>query len=255
MDWHAFVLGVVASIVANLLAAAFVWRRIGRFGSALRSYMRVGSRLVQGGLSNFYQSRADYVRHREVGTLGGYLALAQQRVVLVGVWMAQGMEMENIVNDLRKLLIERRAMQINIALVDPRSHMIPALVTYLDVSPEEVRARTSQALAKLVALRDDTAETAKGRFDVRTYDIIPSFSSIILDPDTEDCRIQIDIKAFGQPRSNSFAFEFSGGGKYMVELLKDSVERWFAASSPINATVLEALSLPHASNQSGQPPQ
>ena len=245
MDLKAFILGVVSSLVSAIILAIFLRFKTGiDFSSALIKYViQLYKRLSGVGFSNFYASRADYIRFRGAARLGDYLSFAQQKIVLIGLWMAHGVEIEGVINHIKNLIEQRPALHIGIALLDPDAVVLDSLGQYLNINADEIKTRINMAFGKLIEMKETLSENDKLRIDLRTYNSLPTFSSILIDPDADSCRIQIDIKVYQEARHNSFSLEFKGHGKYMYELLANAAQRQF-----YNAIHFDSRRLDHPNN-------
>lgn len=237
MDITAFALGVAASILATVLLSILFWfkTRIRFSWSIFSSVFNLHRRFKEIGFINFYSSRADYVRYRKADKLGDYLGFANHQVYLIGLWIANSIEIDGVINDIKNLLNKKPTLKINIALIDPNSQIISSIANYLDIEVKEAKTRVTLSLNKLIKLKTSLDKSLKNRLEIRTYQTLPSFATILLDPDTDNCRVQIDFKIYHQPRHNSFSIEFTGKGKYMVEILKNSAVKFFYDSEEINA--------------------
>lgn len=209
LEWIKSVLSelTVAAISAAITAAG-TWiflqyrRRRGRSKLALR--------LRETGISNIYASRDDYVRYRDAGDLPSFLSLAKKSVTIIGHWMAQGTEIQGVAESIAALVLPPKRLKVEIALVNPRSAIVPALAQYLGLSEAETTSRIEQSLMKLHLARLRLGDEERKRMRLLVYDTLPVASIIMLDPDEASGRIQVDVKLFKQPRQHSFTFEVRG---------------------------------------------
>lgn len=178
-----------------------IWRFLSRHADAHR-------RLEESGFTNFFASRADYVRYR--GDLIDYLSLAKTSVRVAGYWFAHGTEMAGLADAIADLVRPPKNLQITIAVIDPNACYLDELARYLDMEPDEVRSRVQMSLKRLWAARGLLSKPEQERFALKVYDTIPIASVIMVDPEEPDGRLQIDLKPYKVPRSQSFAFELSG---------------------------------------------
>lgn len=190
--------------------------------------------MLDSGLFQIYTSRADYARYRGADKLTDYIAFGTHRVVIISLWMAQSIETDGFTQQLKALLERKTKLHVDIALLSPASAALPQLARHLDMTVDDARHRIEQSLMALHQMREHLAPSAKPRMGLRVYDSLPAFTTIIIDPDEDDCRVQIDLKPYRQPRHNSFAIEFKGCGKYMVELLRNAGSACFEDAHPYN---------------------
>jgi hypothetical protein len=224
MDWIALMLGVASSVIAAILVALFARSR-GWLSFSWRSYSRRHSlykRMERAGVTNFYASRDDFVKHRGAPRLLDYLSLARKSIGIAAYWMAHGVEMEGIAQGLAEMTRSPRNLQISVAIINPTAPYIGALASYLNMESRELIVRAQSSLDKLWEAREHLSPEERARFRLRVYDTPPIASVIILDAEESDGRVQIDIKAYKTPRHDSFAFELQREGHYLYELCRDA---------------------------------
>ncbi|MFF5288788.1 hypothetical protein [Paractinoplanes globisporus] len=188
-------------------------------GAARRSkHQRLASRLEEAGFTNLFINRGDYKEYRGIETLMGYLATARRSVLVVGYWMAQGREIEDL-KDLGAMVLHRPDFQIRIAIIDPVGPHIDSLAEHLGESPERVTQNCKATLDKLIQVRRKLPGEAQQRMIVKTYTSTAVASIIVLDEGEPDARAQIDIKLYRTVRRNSVGFETTGTGKDLYESL------------------------------------
>lgn len=214
-DFAAEISIVALSFVSGYLL--FLYRRV-------RGKYKLALRLSEIGVSNIYADRNDYVRYRDAADFSSFLSLANRRIIIVGHWMAQGTETQGIAEAIAGLVKSPKRLAIDIALVNPKSSIIPSFAHYLGLSETETAFRIEQSLIKLHQAKSTLNDEEKGRMRLLVYNTFPVASVIMLDPDETEGRIQIDIKLFKQPRQNSFTFEVRGN----TPLYERFRESWYS---------------------------
>ena len=227
-----FLLGVAASVSAAGLVAivAVLWRSR---SSSLRSQLTGWSasrRLAEAGLSNFYRSRADYARYRNSADLGGFLRLAERSVHMVSYWLAQGVEMEHLGAGLKDLILSRQHLTVTISVIDPDAPFIGLLADHLGLPDEQIVQRIRGSLTVLDGVRTALPSEERHRLRLLTSTALPVASFILLDVDEPGGRIQMDVKPFRLPRSQSVTFEFRGTDTYLYKTLRGSALQVLAAA-------------------------
>ncbi|TQM82828.1 hypothetical protein FHX81_5239 [Saccharothrix saharensis] len=248
-------IGVVGGILSAAAVALLVrWNRrliVPMRGSRHRRNLAV--RMTRAGLSNFYASRADYGRYRNAARLSDYLAFARNRVLISAYWMAQGAEMEGVVDEIELLVRGPNKISFDIAIVDPTADYVDALARHLNVEREYLVSRVQGTLSSLWALRAKLAPDERQRFRVLVHRTVPMASLIALDPDSDSGRVQIDIKPYRAARQDSVSFEFAGKGSKVYDLLRLSTERLISDAVEFDPTVhrVTAASLDAAAEPRG----
>lgn len=223
MNTMEFILGVVSSIVATIIVAIYLNYK-GVISLTLEKYKHKRlffDRLVETGITNFYFSRKDFTRYRHGDTLGAYLKNATRTIKIIGLWMAESIEMEGIIEELRRILENDDFLLLEIAIVDPNSKIIPPLSKFLDTDEKELKARIKGSLESLYDLKVQLREPLKQKFQIKVYDALPIASIIMLDDGEEHGRIQFDFKIYQAPRVNSFGFELRNTGSSFYKLCRE----------------------------------
>ncbi len=219
-----FFLGVLASLVAAFVFAGIAWSR----GWLLITWRRFRDsrslmiRLDQAGVSNFYASRVDYVKYRDAPTLPAFLSLARKSVRIAAYWMAQGIEMQGVASAVANLIRPPKNLSVTIAIIDPTAAYVSGFAQYLGIREDELVMRAQSALYQLWKARDGLSQAERDRFQLKVYTAVPVASVIMLDPEEDGGRLQIDVKPYKAPRESSFALELSGSGHPLYETCRDS---------------------------------
>jgi hypothetical protein len=232
LDQQTFWFGVATSLVAALIWAALAaltgsvsprtWHLLKNI-SLLRRF-RVA------GLTNFYASRDQFQKYRRAARLVDYLGTANESIVIVGHWMAQGVEMEGVAQSIAGMVQPPRGLRVTLALIDPTGPAIPDIASYWDLSDSELRLRIQSALAKLWSERSKLSSNELARYELKVYRTVPVASVIILD----NKRLQIDVKPYKVARQSSFAFEFTGPGHPLFDLCRTAFTRMASDAVPFD---------------------
>lgn len=227
MEWSSFGIGVMISVIATGIVSLIAWSKgvvAFEWASFLRS-VKLQKRLRSAGLSNFYASRSDFVRYRKAPKLTDFLSLAEKSIDIAAYWMAHGNEAEGIAEHIAKLVQPPKKIRATVAIIDPKSVYIEELACYLDMKPSELKSRIESSLNNLYEAKRKLSAEDQKRFKIKIYHTIPIASVIMIDEGSEDGRIQLDFKPYKVPRDYSFAFQFSGRGKYLYDLCRNAWKR------------------------------
>ena len=224
-------------IVAGLLLVLARARGLARVSTRpVISQWELMSRIQRLGVTNFYGSRSDYVTHRGAPRLTDYLSSADSSIKVAAYWMAHGNEAEAIAVPIAKLAEEKRALQIQIAVISPKSPVLSSLAEYLDVDLDDLRGRIRSSLRNLDRAREELSTHAKTRYSILVYDSLPIASVIMLDTDQPGGRIQIDIKPYRAPRDSSFGLELSGQGHPLYDVCLKAWTELMTSAVPFDRT-------------------
>jgi hypothetical protein len=217
VEW---IIGIGSSVIASILIIlAARARGLIIITAARRSkQQRLASRLQAAGLTNLFTTRDDYSTHRGIPTLMGYLSTARRSVLVVGYWMAQGGEIEDL-NDLGKLILLRPGFEVHIAIIHPVGPHIESLAEHLGESSSRVSENCRATLNKLTKVRNGLPAEVRHRMLIRTYKSTAVASIILLDDNEPHARAQIDIKLYKTSRGKSIGFEAIKNGTNLYESL------------------------------------
>lgn len=205
-----FFLGVTSSLVASVIFLVFAnsrnWIVVGR----TRRQWSMARRLDRIGMTNFFASRADYVRYRPPGSIVDYLGNAKSRIDIAAFWMGHGNEAESTPKQIVAMLAGKPALSVRIAMIDPDGEHVASVSDYLGIPLQELKSRLVASLGNLTSARDSAPKSVQDRLSILTYTHMPAASVIMLDYGSGNgARIQLDFKPFRRPRSESFAFELT----------------------------------------------
>lgn len=198
-------------ILINLISS-LIWSILKRLPYT-KKWVRVvknntlNKRIRDLGITNLYTSRDDFVKYRGAPKLIDYLNFAEKEIYICAYWMAHGTEMEGIEKKIVRLAKAPKELNINIALINPKSLYIESLAEYLNTNADEVRRRIITSLIKLYEEKEKLAFEDKSRLTIKVYDAFPIASVIMLDPHNSNCRLQFEIKPYKRARHYSFSFE------------------------------------------------
>jgi len=217
------IIGIASSLVAAIIVALYLnYKGIISLTLRKHKYRKLFfNRVIKAGITNFYFSRKDYTRYRDGATLGAYLKNAKRTIKIIGLWMAESIEMEGIIEDLKRILEKDKFSLLEIALIDPNSEIVKPLSEFLGRDEEEVRRRVKASLESLLNMKTLLAEPFKQKFKVEVYTALPVASIIMLDDGEEYGTIQFDFKIYQAPRVNSFGFELKNTGSDFYKLCRN----------------------------------
>ncbi len=224
------IINILSGVLATILIAFFIWikNHSSHSFNVIKLCFSFYERIKLAGFLNFYTSRADYITYRGAKTLAEYLNFASKEIYIVGLWVGNSVESDGLISDIDRLLKNNPSLVIRIAILNPNNNsVIDALAKYLGLETKEVKSRITTSANKFRKLKEQVDEQTKLRLDFRYYNTIPAFSTILIDPETEKCRVQIDIKLYHEPRSKSFSLEFYDKDKYMTKTIITSTKKLF----------------------------
>jgi hypothetical protein len=218
------VLGIVSSLLASALIAVLVMmrKRWGPAFSDLPATLRLARRLRTLGVLQVFGSRSDYQTYRGTATLMDYFRLAHTSVEMAAYWISYGVETQGLAEEVCGLLLERPALSVTLAVVDPCSTHLDALAKHLNRPSEEVRDRIIKSLVKLTTARAQLTEPVRYRYHIKIYSSLPVASVIMLDRTEDNGRIQVDIKPYHAAQHNSFAIELANADSPLYQHLSDA---------------------------------
>jgi hypothetical protein len=204
-----FLLGVVSSAAAAVLIGVAVWLKT-RTAPSVRAFAlfwSVARRMTETGVSNFFPSRADYVRYRKQATASEYIATARHDLTYVGYWLAHGVEFESIQAAIRTMLRLQTRIQLVLLADDIDDEAKSRIAASLGISPASLADRLTNTWLDFNAFRDSLRPEERGYFGLRKHREHIGASAFIFDHGTISAKTLIDIKLFGIGRQGSFGLE------------------------------------------------
>lgn len=202
------IFGLLTAIVVGIVS--LTWKRgRGKFQAFIRG-ISLAVRFRSLGITQIYGSRSDYAKYRKAARLIDYLSLADEQVFVLGYWLAQGAEMEGVVDGLERLIRTKPSLRVSVMVIDPSSDYINSVAIGMGLSRESIVERVSETLRGLADLQRRLGTHDGQRVSILLHPSQPNISLIALDPATKKGRIQVDLKLFGIPRSRSISFECRG---------------------------------------------
>ena len=112
------------------------------------------------------------------------------------------------------------------------------------VGPSVGTARLSESikdtLRQLWEMRQELSEKGRERLTLKVHNALPFASAIMLDPDDESGRIQIETKPYKAPLQKSFAIEFRYVGKEcLYQTLRESYRRLISEADALDPALLQ----------------
>jgi hypothetical protein len=233
-----FLIGVGASIVAAIIVALipplrrWIFRSVQSVGHTWNS----ARRLVSAGVFAFYARRSDYVKHRRQSTISEYLDTSKRSIAYVGFWLAHGTEIEDIANTIPRLLQNGRS--VSLLFMDPASPHLASLSEYLNIDAQQIAQRIRASIGKFSRARQDLNPAERDRLSLRIHHAPLTASAFLIDIDTPQAKILVDVKIFGLSRDDSYGMELRGVGSQMFDKFRRSYEMVISQSSPIEDTDL-----------------
>lgn len=244
LEWYKhYQIEILICLVAFLIIASVVERRlfIKRLFTQTLGELRklqpdpLSSRLSTIGLRKFYTSRDDYSKYRGAGNLQEYLRRAKKTIHIVAYWLSHGNEMEGIAEELVTLIHSNSALTVTVAIISPTSPSRESLASYLDVKVEELTSRIQSSLEKLAGAREKLSPKEKMRFALKVYDTLPAASTIMLDANEPNGKIQVDLKLYKTARQFSIGFEVERGEDGFYDRLREATLQSLDDATDFNA--------------------
>ena len=220
----AIIIGIVGSILAQLIFLMIIWIRKNLWSTnKIINMIKLVAILYQNGLTNFYESRAAYARRETGVALSDYLALAKHSITIIGLWLGYGVKTEEIAKKLEQLIKSSNKVNINISLLNPKSVAVDAVAGVVNMSKEELQISIRDSLFRLSKMRSRLYDHEKERFNLKVHDFLPMGSAIIIDSNEEYGRFQLELKPYKVESHKSFGLELRGKTNYLYKL---NVEAW-----------------------------
>jgi len=230
------ILGILSAAVIAIAAAVWRWKLASLLIAYARSF-QLAARLKGLGLHQVYGSRADYAKYRRATRLIDYLSLAKGRIIVSGYWLAQGAEMEGVLDGLEKLIKNNSQLHVDIVVMDPAAEYVDSVALSMDLSRQAVVGRVNETLLALRRLYERIPESECHRLRAGLHTSQPIFSIIALDPESKSGRIQVDIKPFGVPRSRSISFELRGLESILYLTMWESCRKLIDRALPFDRSI------------------
>jgi hypothetical protein len=97
---------------------------------------------------------------------------------------------------------------ITVSLINPYDeHLMHSLSRIFEISPTELETNILSSLNDLLVFSESLYNNFQKNLKIRTHNIIPFGSAIIVDHLTNNGRIQIETKPYKASREKSFGFE------------------------------------------------
>lgn len=217
------VIGLITAAVVGIVT--LLWKK-GRMASltVLRG-IPVAARLRSLGLTQIYGNRSDYAKYRKAARLIDYLSLANNRVYVLGYWLAQGSEMEGVIDGLERLMKTKPNLHVSIMVMDPAAEYTSSVALSMGQSRQSVVERVNETLRGLSELEARLGPSDAQRLSAALHVSQPNVSLIAIDPESPNGRIQVDVKPFGIPRSRSISFECQGAELPVYSTLWESCQK------------------------------
>jgi hypothetical protein len=205
--------GVGASVLAAFICFVIVQIKTRALlsWSTFSLFWSITKRMKATGVSGFFATRADYSRCRKEKTIGEYIRTAEKELIYVGFWLAHGVEMENILQEIERLL---NRCPVELVFLDQNlsDELGEKIAGYLGMPPANLKSRLQNAWSDVLSFREKLPSDMKSRFAVRRHREFTASSAFIFDSGGEQAKTLVDFKLFGAGRASSFGIELRSGG-------------------------------------------
>jgi hypothetical protein len=220
-----FLMGILASIIAAIFCALFLWLYNGSKGYlGIRKTIRLINDCNKSGIVNVFSSRASYIEHKDHGTAAKYISRSKYSLLYVGFWLATGIEVGSIIEEIKKLVYNSKI--VCIVFIDTASDkLLEQCSIYLGISPNELKIRVETSLEKLIQLKANLSNEYKKNLIIKKHNILLSASAFLIDIEqVKECSILVDYKLYGFSRDDGYGIEYKGT-KIMTSKIKQSYLR------------------------------
>jgi hypothetical protein len=234
--WNNLFISIVGSIIAACVIFYFVHSK--EWFKILIGRYRLNKRIYKAGITNIYESRDDYAKYRNypkiTPKLLDYLKLAEKNIYISAYWMAHGTEIEGITQGIIDLVKPPKSLNITVCVINPDSQCINAISQHLGMPEKELVERIRTSITKLKQAKNRLSKEEKQKMTIKTHDSLPVASAIILDYDSDNCRMQLEFKPYQVDRHYNCSIELSGKEKGLYKLLSDSFIKQINDANKIN---------------------
>jgi sulfatase maturation enzyme AslB (radical SAM superfamily) len=210
-------LGIFGYIKRNFMSKLFIFIK-----NAIKNAKTI-DRIINSGLTNFYQKRDDVKFLRPTndefkGTLMGYIGQATKSVHIAGVSLHSPIVDEGFCSDLVKWIdSNKEPIEVIIALANPKADYIDSLINYLGEDKDTYLEMLYESYKALLEAKKKLG-SKEGHLTIKVDAYIPLISVIIIDGTQIAKKLQIDIKFYKERTNNSVIFEFTGQGKHVADI-------------------------------------
>lgn len=199
----------------------------------------LAEQIASAGVNKFVPSRDHYTKVREAATIDNYLDTAHKEVVMVSINLMTGVTFDGLCDVLTKRLNnDTDPIKVTISLLNPwREQLMAAIEPSVGIT--RLSESIKDTLRLLWDMRQQLSQKGKEGLKLQVHNAIPFASAIMLDPDEDTGRIQIETKPYKAPLRKSFAIEFRSVGRdCLYETIKDSYRQLVEEGDPIDPGLL-----------------
>ena len=165
------VIGTIGSLLAMVIAILILQAKtkVALRWSKVRLFWRIVGRMSDGGISNVYLSRAEYVKYRKEQTLEAYVDSAKKQMLYIGFWLSQGIEFEQIERAMRRVLDRGGEVELVFLSPDVTRTVADGLADYLAIARPECKEKLESAWSHVKTFRDDLPQGLRGRILLKSH--------------------------------------------------------------------------------------
>jgi hypothetical protein len=151
-----------------------------------------------------YKGIRFYISREELPSLGAFLSQAKQEVFVAGTTL------QAIVGSNRETIrdLVKRGVTVRLLFLDPKSKFLDKLSDCL-VGESKYNKAIIVSLETACTVKRELAEVEKNRLDIRTYDTLPFYTMLMIDPNTGDGTVRIEPYFYGKGERARSSFQIS----------------------------------------------
>lgn len=215
--------GILGSIIATIIITIVtkIYLGVSNFQS-LKGSIRLLRDCYKGGVINIFPNRKTYVQHKDHGTASQYiLTRCSDRLIYVGYWLAHGTEMGDIIDMLKKLILDKK--DVEVVLLNPQNNnLVREISDYMKIDTSEMKQRIKISLSKMSKLKRELPNELSEHFQIKVHNIPINASAFIIDYNSQQMRILVDNKIYNHERDKSYGVEFADHNKIITKNLLDA---------------------------------
>ena len=215
--------GIIGSIISTIIItiATKMYLGVSNF-QGLKGSIRLLRDCYRGGVINIFPNRKTYVQHKDHGTASQYISTrCTDRLIYVGYWLAHGTEMGDIIDMLKKLILDKK--DVEVVLLNPKNNnLVREIADYMKIDTLEMKQRIKTSLSKLSKLKRELPDKQSEHFQIKVHNIPINASAFIIDYNNQKMRILVDYKIYNHESDKSYGIEFADTNKIVTKNLLDA---------------------------------
>jgi hypothetical protein len=233
----------VTFAIITSIAATIIWTIWVTFVKKVKNTKRISyknsiKRIKEAGVITFFYNRESLTK--DVGTIGAYIKKANRDITYIGCWLSGALNAQDAVEAIVKQCTN--GVECKFCILSPNSPLIDYYSNFFDITPSDLKEKTTSTIAKLYRIKSNLPDTKKHKLKIYIHDEFVNTSFWIIDPGLENSIIQMDHKLFGRSRLFSYGFEIINKPENdFYENIQDSYFKLLAKSNELTNAELENL--------------